>query len=97
MKKSEASGKSPWILASLLQSNSSIKNIDKETYGGYSHEEMEEAIRFIDGRAEIEVSGNVTKDNISKFVDLGVSCISSGALTHSAPIMDISLKNLHAI
>ncbi len=62
-----------------------------------THEEMEKAIKAIDGRAEIEVSGNVTKDNIAKLIDLGVDCISSGALTHSAPIMDVSLKNLHAI
>lgn len=62
-----------------------------------THEQMEEAIKAIDGRAEIEVSGNVTKDNIAKLIDLGVDCISSGALTHSAPIMDVSLKNLHAI
>lgn len=62
-----------------------------------SHEELKEAIAFIDGRAEIEVSGNVTKENIAKLTDLGVDYISSGALTHSAPIMDISLKNLHAV
>ena len=62
-----------------------------------THEQMEEAIRIIDGRAEIEVSGNVTKENIQKLTDLGVDCISSGALTHSAPIMDISLKHLHVI
>ena len=55
------------------------------------------AIAFIDGRAEIEVSGNVTKENIARLVDLGVDFISSGALTHSAPIMDISLKNLHPV
>lgn len=62
-----------------------------------THEEMETAIKLIDGKAEVEVSGNVTKENIVKLVDLGVDFISSGALTHSAPIMDISLKNLHAI
>lgn len=62
-----------------------------------THEQMEEAIRIIGGRAEVEVSGNVTKDNIAKLTDLGVDFISSGALTHSAPIMDVSLKNLHAI
>lgn len=45
----------------------------------------------------MEVSGNVTRENIAKLTDLGVDYISSGALTHSAPIMDISLKNLHAI
>lgn len=62
-----------------------------------THEEMKEAIDYIAGRAEIEVSGNVTKENIARLVDLGVDFISSGALTHSAPIMDISLKNLHAV
>ena len=58
--------------------------------------DMKEAIRIIDGRAETECSGNVTRENIAKLIDLGVDYISSGALTHSAPIMDISLKNLHA-
>lgn len=62
-----------------------------------SHEEMKRAIEFIDGRAEIEVSGNVTRENIARLCDLGVDFISSGALTHSAPILDLSLKNLHAI
>lgn len=62
-----------------------------------SHDVMKEAIDIIDGKAEIEVSGNVTRENIAKLTDLGVDYISSGALTHSAPIMDISLKNLHRI
>ena len=61
-----------------------------------SHDDMKEAIRIIDGRAETECSGNVTRENIAKLIDLGVDYIYSGALTHSAPIMDISLKNLHA-
>lgn len=60
-------------------------------------EALKEAIAYIDGRAEIEVSGNVTKENIARLVELGVDFISSGALTHSAPIMDISLKNLHPV
>ena len=60
-----------------------------------STEEMQEAIRIIDGRAETECSGNVTKENIGRLTSLGVDYISSGALTHSAPILDISLKNLH--
>lgn len=60
-------------------------------------EEMKEAIALIDGRAEIECSGNVTRENIEHYISLGVDYISSGALTHSAPIMDISLKNLHTI
>lgn len=62
-----------------------------------THEQLKEAIDFIDGRAEVEVSGNVTRENIAKLTDLGVDYVSSGALTHSAPIMDISLKNLHAV
>ena len=62
-----------------------------------STEDMSEAIRIIDGRAETECSGNVTKENIGRLTALGVDYISSGALTHSAPILDISMKNLHAI
>ena len=61
------------------------------------HDVMKEAVDIIAGRAEIEISGNVNKENIAKLVDLGVDYISSGALTHSSPIMDISLKNLHRI
>lgn len=66
-----------------------LDNMDYDT--------MVQAVKIIDGRAETEVSGNVTKDNIAGLADLGVDYISSGALTHSAPIMDISLKNLRAI
>ena len=62
-----------------------------------STEEMQEAIRIIDGGAETECSGKVTKENISRLTSLGVDYISSGALTHSAPILDISLKHLHAV
>lgn len=62
-----------------------------------SGEEMKEAVKIIDGRALTECSGNVTKENIKNILDVGVDFVSSGALTHSAPIMDISLKNLHAI
>ncbi|MDD6646363.1 MAG: carboxylating nicotinate-nucleotide diphosphorylase [Firmicutes bacterium] len=62
-----------------------------------THDQMKEAIGIIDGRAEVEVSGNVTKENIAALVDLGVDYISSGALTHSAPILDLSLKNLHVV
>ena len=62
-----------------------------------STEDMQEAIRIIGGRAETECSGNVTKEKIGRLTSLGVDYISSGALTHSAPILDISLKNLHAI
>ncbi len=60
-------------------------------------EVMQKAVALIGGKAEIECSGNVTKENIAHYISLGVDYISSGALTHSAPIMDISLKNLHAV
>ena len=62
-----------------------------------SHEDMAEAIRIIDGRAQTECSGNVTRENIKKICDLGVDFVSSGALTHSAPILDISLKHLRVV
>ena len=60
-------------------------------------EMMKEAVELIAGRAQTECSGNITKENIAKILETGVDFVSSGALTHSAPIMDISLKNLHAV
>lgn len=66
-----------------------LDNMDTDT--------LKESIAYIDDRAEIEVSGNVTRENISRLTDLGVDYVSSGALTHSAPILDISLKNLHPV
>lgn len=60
-------------------------------------EQMAEAVRIINGRAETECSGNVTKENINTIAHLGVDYISSGALTHSAPILDISLKHLKTV
>ena len=62
-----------------------------------SVEDMREAVRMADGKAEIECSGNVTRENVERLIDIGVDYISSGALTHSAPILDLSLKNLHAV
>lgn len=62
-----------------------------------SVEMMREAVRIIDGRAETECSGNVTRENAARLADIGVDYISCGALTHSAPILDLSLKNLHAV
>ena len=62
-----------------------------------SPETMKQAVALIAGRAETECSGNVTRENIARLVDIGVNYISSGALTHSAPILDISMKHLHAI
>lgn len=58
-------------------------------------EMMKEAVALIDGRAQTECSGNVTKENIENLISIGIDYISSGALTHSAPILDLSLKNLH--
>lgn len=80
------------MVKEAVEAGAHIIMLDNMTY-----DEIAEALKIIDGRAETEVSGNVTKENIGKLVDLGVDFISSGALTHSAPIMDISLKNLRAI
>ncbi len=66
-----------------------LDNMDVET--------MKKAIEIIDGRAQTECSGNVTRENVERLVDIGVDFISSGALTHSAPVLDLSLKNLHAV
>ena len=75
-----------------VDAGADIIMLDNMTY-----EQMKEAIDLIDGRAQTECSGNVTKENIARLTELGVDFISSGALTHSSPIMDISMKNLHAI
>ncbi|MGN0704679.1 MAG: carboxylating nicotinate-nucleotide diphosphorylase [Lentihominibacter sp.] len=80
------------MVAEAVEAGADIIMLDNMT-----HDQMREAMSVIGGRAEVEVSGNVTKENIAALVDLGVDYISSGALTHSAPIMDISLKNLHAV
>ena len=60
-------------------------------------EVMKQAFELIEGRAQTECSGNITKENIQKIREIGVDFVSSGALTHSAPILDISMKNLHAV
>ena len=60
-------------------------------------EVMKQAVELSDGRAQTECSGNITKENIQKIREIGVDFVSSGALTHSAPILDISMKNLHAV
>jgi nicotinate-nucleotide pyrophosphorylase (carboxylating) len=61
------------------------------------HDTMKEAVSIIAGRAQTEVSGNITRENIRSIADLGVDYVSSGALTHSAPILDLSLKHLRAL
>ncbi|MCI9173451.1 MAG: carboxylating nicotinate-nucleotide diphosphorylase [Lachnospiraceae bacterium] len=80
------------MVKEALEAGADIIMLDNMTV-----EEMQKAIDVIDGKAEIECSGNVTKENIEHYISLGVDYISSGALTHSAPIMDISLKNLHTV
>lgn len=60
-------------------------------------EVMKQAVELIDGRAQTECSGNITKENIARIREIGVDFVSSGALTHSAPILDISMKNLHTV
>ena len=60
-------------------------------------EVMKQAVELINGRAQTDCSGNITQENIQKIREIGVDFVSSGALTHSAPILDISMKNLHAV
>ena len=80
------------MLKEALEAGADIIMLDN-----MSVEDMREAVKLTNGRAETECSGNVTKENVARLVDIGVDYISSGALTHSSPILDLSLKNLHAI
>ncbi len=80
------------MLKEALEAGADIIMLDN-----MSVEDMREAVRLTAGRAETECSGNVTKENIARLIDIGVDYISSGALTHSAPILDLSLKNLHPV
>lgn len=80
------------MLKEALEAGADIIMLDN-----MSVEDMKEAVRLTAGRAETECSGNVTRENVAKLVDIGVDYISSGALTHSSPILDLSLKNLHAV
>lgn len=66
-----------------------LDNMDNQT--------MKKAVEMINGRAETECSGNVTKERLKEIAEIGVDFVSCGALTHSAPIMDVSLKNLTVI
>ncbi len=80
------------MLKEALEAGADIIMLDN-----MSVEDMKEAVKLCTGKAETECSGNVTKENVAKLVDIGVDYISSGALTHSSPILDLSLKNLHAV
>ena len=92
VRKSEVEVESFDMVKEAVEAGADIIMLDNMTT-----DQLKEAIDYIDGRAEIEVSGNVTKENIERIKGLGVDFVSSGALTHSAPIMDISLKNLHPV
>lgn len=80
------------MLKEALEAGADIVMLDN-----MSPEDMKKAVEMVKGKAQTECSGNVTKENIKRLTDIGVDFISSGALTHSAPILDLSLKNLHAI
>ena len=80
------------MLREALEAGADIIMLDN-----MSIEDMKAAVELCRGRAETECSGNVTRENVARLVDIGVDYISSGALTHSSPILDLSLKNLHAI
>ena len=80
------------MLMEALEAGADIIMLDN-----MSVEDMKKAVALCRGKAETECSGNVTRENVARLVDIGVDYISSGALTHSAPILDLSLKNLHAI
>lgn len=80
------------MLKEALEAGADIIMLDN-----MSVEDMKEAVKLTAGKAETECSGNVTKENVAKLIDIGVDYISSGALTHSSPILDLSLKNLHVI
>ena len=80
------------MLKEALEAGADIIMLDN-----MSVEDMKEAVKLCKGKAETECSGNVTKENVARLTDIGVDYISSGALTHSSPILDLSLKNLHAI
>ncbi|MBQ3127403.1 MAG: carboxylating nicotinate-nucleotide diphosphorylase [Clostridia bacterium] len=80
------------MLKEALEAGADIIMLDN-----MSIEDMKKAVELCDGKAETECSGNVTKENVAKLTRIGVNYISSGALTHSSPILDLSLKNLHAV
>ncbi|MBE6556339.1 MAG: carboxylating nicotinate-nucleotide diphosphorylase [Ruminococcaceae bacterium] len=80
------------MLREALEAGADIIMLDN-----MSIEDMKQAVELCRGKAETECSGNVTRENVARLVDIGVDYISSGALTHSSPILDLSLKHLHAI
>ena len=77
------------MLKEALEAGADIIMLDNMTV-----EQMKEAVAYIDGRAQTECSGNVTKEKVKNLIDIGVDFISCGALTHSSPVLDYSMKNL---
>ena len=77
------------MLQEALDAGADIIMLDNMT-----DEDMKKAVEMVAGKAETECSGNITKENIARIINIGVDYVSSGALTHSAPILDVSLKNL---
>ena len=92
MRKIEVETESLAMVKEAVEAGADIIMLDN-----MSIEEMKEAVQWINGRAETECSGNVTKERIQSLADVGVDYISSGALTHSAPILDLSLKHLRVL
>lgn len=80
------------MLKEALEAGADIIMLDN-----MSPEMMKEAVKLTRGKAVTECSGNITKENIQTIIDTGVDYVSSGALTHSAPILDVSLKNLRVL
>ena len=90
VRKIEVEVETPQMAAEAVEAGADIIMLDN-----MSVEDMKKAIALIGGRAQTECSGNITKDNLAEILDTGVDFVSSGAITHSAPILDLSLKNLH--
>lgn len=80
------------MLKEALEAGADIIMLDN-----MSHDDMKKAVEMVAGKAQTECSGNITKENIAKIIDIGVDFVSSGALTHSAPILDVSLKNMRTV
>ena len=92
MRKIEVEVENLDMLAEALEAGADIIMLDNMNI-----EDMKKAVALCAGKAETECSGNVTRENVERLINIGVDYISSGALTHSAPILDLSLKNLHTI
>ena len=87
-------------MADVIQLMTTEPGVEGQTFIPESLEKirrLREKLNQMGLDTDIEVDGNITKENIQKILETGVDFVSSGALTHSAPILDISMKNLHAV